>query len=218
MPTKADIPEWIRNNANVVIALFTIVIAVIAGIQACIYSSQLDEMREARRPWIGIKSACVNKASLGVCDSNGPLFDDMKKNRRIEPIRWFVAAIHSGNSPALHAKVTANWCLSERKDDSPPTLADCDNGQVPRKSPERPLIPGGDNQMAVGNYKDAQPLTLEQWQLDAITNKTKSFYLIGRADYTDTKANPHWTSFCLYYSGENFGMSFCRGGQGTDSD
>jgi nucleotidyltransferase/DNA polymerase involved in DNA repair len=47
--------------------------------------------------------------------------------------------------------------------------------------------------------EDAQPLTLEQWQLDAIINKTRTFYLVGRADYADTKANPHWTKFCWYY-------------------
>jgi hypothetical protein len=56
MPTDANnFSEWIRANANVVIAVFTIVIAVIAGIQACIYNSQLTWLRIDERAWLAVK-------------------------------------------------------------------------------------------------------------------------------------------------------------------
>src|SRR5579859_414618 len=55
MPTNAGVSEWIRENANAVIAVFTIVIAVIAGIQACIYNSQLNWTKIVERPWIVVK-------------------------------------------------------------------------------------------------------------------------------------------------------------------
>jgi len=54
MPIEAGIAEWIRQNANPIIAVFTIVIAVIASIQACIYKSQLDSMHLEQRAWVGI--------------------------------------------------------------------------------------------------------------------------------------------------------------------
>jgi hypothetical protein len=55
MPVKAGVAEWIRGNSNAVIALFTIVIAVIAGIQASVYSSQLDWTRIDERAWLAVK-------------------------------------------------------------------------------------------------------------------------------------------------------------------
>jgi hypothetical protein len=55
MAAKREIGEWIRNNANPVIALFTIVIAAIAIIQAFIYKAQLDEMRIDQRAWVAAK-------------------------------------------------------------------------------------------------------------------------------------------------------------------
>ena len=42
-------------TSNRIMALFTVIIAGIGIIQACIYASQLDEMRVDQRAWLGIK-------------------------------------------------------------------------------------------------------------------------------------------------------------------
>jgi hypothetical protein len=55
MPRKTGIAEWMRNNANSVIAIFTVVIAIATILQIFIYTSQLDEMRIDQRAWLAIK-------------------------------------------------------------------------------------------------------------------------------------------------------------------
>jgi hypothetical protein len=127
-------------NPNRIMALFTVVIAFIGALQVAVYSSQLDEMRELRRPWVGASCGAIGTEYKDICLKNGPLFDEMSKSRHIQPIRWYVGAIHSGNSPGLHAKVTANWCLSERHDDSPPELAGCDGGRLQESPIERGFV------------------------------------------------------------------------------
>lgn len=65
MPLKAAIGGWIHGNANAVIALFTVVIAVIAGIQACIYSAQIDWTRIDERAWLAIRFTPFDGPTVG---------------------------------------------------------------------------------------------------------------------------------------------------------
>jgi hypothetical protein len=73
MPLKARL-LWLgrtintHTTANGIMAFFTIIIAVVGGEQACIYQSQLTEMRIGQRPWLKVKFQPLKMAIGGqVC-------------------------------------------------------------------------------------------------------------------------------------------------------
>jgi hypothetical protein len=66
MALKAGISQWIRENANAVIAVFTCVIAAAAVIQVFIYSSQLDWLRVDERAWLAVKFTPFNGPAVNL--------------------------------------------------------------------------------------------------------------------------------------------------------
>jgi hypothetical protein len=205
-----------------------------AASQFTVMRGQLDEMQRQSnaiatqmRPWVALGQACVTTereypsvVSNGIIPNTGcgdfQLFATMYEKKTIEPVKWWTTPIQTGQTPALHTKVTANWCISSNPEDNPPTLNNCRGEAKPIESEVAPIIPGEHTGWQLEDT--IRNLTMEQIGEIAAKNPTKRFYIVGRITYNEPINNvPHWTTFCRYYSPHYpWPLKICKGGNDMD--
>src|SRR5262249_26089245 len=66
MTLAKQIGNWIGVNSNPIIALFTIIIALIGGLQAYIYKLQLRVARVDQRAWVEPASSSTNGKAMNI--------------------------------------------------------------------------------------------------------------------------------------------------------
>jgi hypothetical protein len=120
-------PWWFQEKEPIArftgyVGLFTFVLAVVAGLQTCVLSNQLNEIRDDRRAWLAPISINVVEIASG------------------KPVRLSVSIANSGRTPAtqlIHrfsgqtldvpkgAQVTAQWIKPQIPENS-----SCENGKI----------------------------------------------------------------------------------------
>ena len=205
MPTKTGVSEWIRENANSVIALFTIVIAVVAGIQACIYKSQLDWTRIEERAWLAVKFTPFN----------GPVVN-----------ATLPAPLVIGNTGKTVATKIKGWIffrpvpigatidVSEFTKVSPSSLPEGEpipawtkfdtgvifpNDSIPMLQPVFAKTPAG--------KRTPQPATWDQTLQDQWLRGDIYLALNGKVTYDDASGTHHWTTFCTFFMAPGTGKN-----------
>lgn len=208
MTTKAGIAQGIRDNANVVIAAFTIVIAVIAGIQACIYGSQLTWLRIDERAWLAVKFTpfygpsvnskvlapilTMNTGKTVAKDIEGWIFFrpvpigtmiDLSEYKRVEP-----SSLPSGEPIPAWTKFKTGVIFP--------------NDQLPTPQAAIAKTPAG---------RDApQEFTWDQPSQDQWLRGDIYLALHGKITYKDAAGNPHWTTFCNVFMAPSTGKNVSR--------
>jgi hypothetical protein len=206
--TKAEIGERIRSNANPVIAAFTIVIAVIAGIQAFIYGSQLTWLRIDERAWVAVKFTpfygptvgskvpapmfTMNTGKTVAKDVEGWIFFrpvpiattiDLSEYRRVEP-----SSLPSGEPiPA--------WTTFK-------TGVIFPNDQLPTPQVAIAKTPTGRD--------TPQAFTWDQSSQDQWLRGDIYLALHGKITYNDASGNSHWTTFCNVFMAPNTGKNVSK--------
>jgi hypothetical protein len=174
-------PSWVsrivkclRRNSSVVIALFTIVIAFVGAIQAIIYSSQVNIIRQqliaSVRPYV----------SFPALGSNVPgIYQGKVTSQRVQ-VRWE----NGGGSPTVDGRAsyghTLTFGMAEVTDFTKPDFSDV------------PFVAGP---KSTGNLLVDVPLNA----LDGVEKKKNRAFLWGWLVYRDTfKDTPkHLTEFCI---------------------
>jgi hypothetical protein len=208
MPTKTEIGDWIRNNANVVIALFTIVIAVIAGMTGCIYNSQLNWIRIDERAWLAVKFT--------------PFFGPTVGNKVPAPI----LTMNTGKTVAKDIKgwvffrpvpIATTIDLSDYKKVEASSLPAGEplpawtkfwtgvvfpNDQLPMPQIAIAKTPVGRD--------SPEEFTWDQASQDQWTRGEIYLALHGKITYNDAIGNPHWTTFCATFMAPGTGKMVSR--------
>ena len=180
------------------------------------------------RPWAAISDACVttereypdvvgNRVAQQTGCGNAYVLDDMVAQQSPEALVWWARPVMTGQTPAIHTKVKAIWCVSSKPDDHPPSFDNCMGNRKPGKSEVIPAIPGEHAGWRVDGIIKNE-LSREEIQDIAAKPPRKWFYIIGRIDYLEPmNRHPHWTTFCLFYS-PHFGwpLKYCRAGNDID--
>ena len=207
-------------NPNRAIVVFTAVIALTGFFQWLEMSNagkQTDQtisiLQLQQRPWIAADNSCLMPSrEYGTAAKTGCELSDPKIFSRVQPaekVTWFVQVRNTGNTPAKNAKLEASWCVSDKKEETPPDVANCGAKEV---VPERPVFPNSDPFIAVG----PKEFTLNQEDISDIKNGTCTFYLVGHVDYLEwgNKNSHHETDFCLMYAPHGiYALRYCKGGQ-----
>jgi hypothetical protein len=126
------------------------------------------------------------RAWVGVIKIEGAL----KSNQNFSPTAYFM---NSGRTPALHVRASM--------------------GVVPGVVGREPFLPtwpdngrGSTNQFMPGVlYENSVPMTEDYKKiiesgdfLTELNSGSRTVYVMGRFDYTDTFGEPHWTTFCHF--------------------
>jgi len=207
MPAKT-IREWIRGNSNVIIALFTIIIALIAGIQACIYKSQLDWIAIDERAWLAVKFTPFGGPVVG--------------NRLPAPI----LAVNVGKTVAKNIEgwvsfgpvpISVPLDLSDYKRVEPSSLPEGEpipawarfqtgvifpNDPVPIPQIAFASTPAGKHIPEATMWDQARQ---DEWLRGDIY-----IALHGKFSYEDAAGNKHWTTFCNIFMAPGTGKNVSR--------
>jgi hypothetical protein len=208
MPTKAQIAQGIRENANAVIAIFTIVIAAAAILQVFIYCSQLTWLRIDERAWLAVKFTPFYGPTVG---------------------SKVLAPMFTMNTGKTVAKNVEGWAffrpvpianridLSEYKKVEASSLPGGEplpawtkfwtgvvfpNDQLPTPQIAIAKTPvGSDNPMAFTWDQPSQ----DQWLRGEIY-----LALHGKITYNDAAGNAHWTTFCSIFMAAGTGKNVSK--------
>jgi hypothetical protein len=208
MPTKAEVTQGIRDNANVVIAAFTIIIAVIAGIQAFIYASQLTWLRIDERAWLAVKFT--------------PFYGPAVNSKVLAPILTM-------NTGKTVAKDVEGWIFFRPV----PIATTIDLGEYKRVEPSS--LPSGEPIPAWTTFKTGVIFPNDQLPTPQVAiAKTPAgrdtpeafiwdqpsqdqwlrgdIYLAvhGKITYKDAAGKPHWTTFCNVFMASNTGKNISK--------
>ncbi len=208
MPTKTQIAEWIHGNANAVIAIFTIVIAVIAGIQACIYSSQLTWLRIDERAWPAVKFTPFYGPAVGskvpapiiTMNTGKTVAKDIKGWVFFRPVP-IATPIDLGDYRRAEASSLPSgeplpaWTKFE-------TGVIFPNDQLPTPQAAIAKTPAGRDKPEAFTWD--QP-SQDQWIRGDIY-----LALHGKITYTDAAGNPHWTTFCNIFMAAGTGKNVSK--------
>jgi len=103
-----------------------------------------------------------------------------------------VNVVNTGDSPALHSKVIAEWLT----DVAPPQWPRCHTNNAPTLTKERPLFPkGGDS----GAETHDLNVRISPSDLQAVQGKLKTFYMVGCVFYEDGVGTRYRTQMCMFY-------------------
>jgi hypothetical protein len=183
--TKKDEPEmgaaakvWkgINSNANVVIAIFTVILALIGVVQTMIYFAQLDAMKKDQRPW------------LRVIFTPGTI-------QPLAPIGGTIQLINEGKTPAMglvEGKFEVEKVMNGEKAklDYALPFIDFETGMIVpgQKQEEMPI------RRVAGDAGDVNPLSQSEYD---DFNQLKIFFVVyGTVSYGDFFGTRHWTKFC----------------------
>ncbi len=197
--------------------------------------SSADTARLQLRPWIAATSSCliadsfyrkVHKCQWEWTEKDGPKppIDTFAHIKDREDVRWWVAVINTGQTPALRATLSAGWCVSDKPETSPPILTD--SGCTPYgPTPGRPVFPNADPYMKITRAFSMPPsqyalIRPSEGPQTKLVGQEKFFYLVGESDYftwDDHDPKKHSTHFCLVYDpAPEFSLRYCQGGQTAD--
>jgi hypothetical protein len=208
MPTKAEIAQGIRENANVVIAVFTIVIAAAAILQVCVYRSQLTWLRIDERAWLAVKFT--------------PFYGPAVNNKVLAPILTM-------NIGKTVAKDVEGWIFFRPV----PIATTIDLSEYKRVEPSS--LPSGEPIPAWTTFKTGVIFPSDQLPTPQVaiaktptgSDKPEAFtwdqpsqdqwlrgdiYLAvhGKITYKDAAGNPHWTTFCNVFMAPNTGKNVSK--------
>lgn len=205
MPPKTGVAEWIRANSNIVMAVFTGVIALATIVQVCIYSAQLDEMRVDQRAWLAVKFIPFSGPVVG-STVPAPLFVVNVGKTVAKDIRgWiFFRPVPIGTAIDLgeYKKVESS---SLPTGEPIPAWSKFQTGVIFPGDPVF-MLQAGIARTPVGRSTPEATIwdgpLQEQWVRGDVY-----LALHGKFTYTDAAGNPHWTTFCSTFvapgSGKN---------------
>lgn len=178
-------------NANRVMALFTVVIAFIGVLQACIYSSELDEMRIDQRAWLGVKFVSAQP----ILNSYLPaqlVVNNTGKTPAKNITGEFTAGYLGSDTPIDFRSREELKAAGVKLTEDTPLWGSFSTGVLFPNDPTMlpPFI------LAKGNA--TKPLQV-LWDTTLQGRYTKGEIYIewhGRFDYKDAVGNYHWTQFC----------------------
>jgi hypothetical protein len=163
--------KWLNSGANGVIAIFTIVIAAVAFVQALIYIAQLDNMKTSQRAYAYAKSANIFGAE--------PFPPGAQ--RQVD-----VTFGNSGQTWAKEVSTSSNFYFD--KDGLPPSFV-C---PMQEHSPYILLAPQGETHLL-------KPLSEEQYS--SIVNRKFRFFVCGEILYRDVFGASHRTEYLYQLGG-----------------
>ncbi len=208
MPPKTTITEWIKANANALMAIFTAVIAAATILQVCIYRSQLDEMRIDQRAWLAVKFTMFQPPSLNA-KVPAPIFAiDIGKTVAKDVKGWiFVRPV----------PIATTIDLSEYTRVEPSSLPAGEPIPAWSKFTTGVIYPGDPVPLPrvviastpVGRNVP-EPLTWDQPLQDQWSRGEIYLALHGKFTYNDAAGNSHWTTFCSIFIAANSGKNVSK--------
>jgi hypothetical protein len=208
MSTIARIFEWIRNNANAVIAIFTIVIAGITGIQACIYSSQLDWLRIDERAWLAVKFTPFNGPIVGQKLPAPIVAMNVGRTVAKNIHGWvFFRPVPIGNPLDLseYKRVEAS---SLPEGEPLPAWTKFDTGVI---FPNDPIyLPQAAFASTAVGKASPEATTWDQARQDQWLRGDTYLALNGKVTYDDADGRHHWTTFCNIFLAPASGKNVSR--------
>jgi len=166
-----QVGQWCRDNSSLIVAIFTVVIAIVGIIQAGIYFNQLKVMRMDERAWITV------------------VVDHFKLDPGLSAT---VRIINSGRTVATN--VTYDYILSTRHKPGeveaymlqlPPLMT---KGSVSISTPGFPVT------------MTLPPGMIDESAKQAIRDGSKPLCFFGTIHYFDVFNRKHSTHSCAYYS------------------
>jgi hypothetical protein len=205
MPTRAGMSEWIRDNANAVIAVFTIVIAVIAFIQGLIYNAQLREMRIDQRAWVAVKFTPLAGPVVGQLVPAPIIVVNVGKTVAKNAKGWvFVRPVPI--STTIDVSDPSTLKLSSVAPGEPiPAWTEYENG-VLYPNDVGP-IPGAAMVNTPVGARNPVPTKWDQTLQDKWNNGDIYLAIHGKLTYEDAAGRQHWTTFCFTYVAPTSGKS-----------
>jgi hypothetical protein len=191
--------EWARRNHGPVIAAFTIVLAIVAFIQALIYWKQLDIIRKDQRPWVKVDSpAVVPSPSIDSPELIPPVTIVNAGKTPARPIfsEFFVERLNAENQPTFTGRKVGGFTTGVMYPNVPVTL-----------------------QPGVISYR------ITQSDLPPYEDGKIYFAFYGNVTYSDEFGTPHWSHYCVFMSHtppvgtiRNFNASNCTSYNDTDTN
>ena len=191
MAPRTGIAGWMRSNANSVIAVLTVVIALATVVQIFIYRSQLDEMRIDQRAWLAVKFVPVQ-----------PTVDS--------PFTWPVIINNTGKTPAKNIRglviiryLPADTSIDFRTVEEMRAAGFKQNDTTPlfMRFVTGVLFPNDPTTVNQFTYAQGNANKPEKdiWDSTLQNRYAKGEIYIemnGRFDYDDAAGNAHWTQIC----------------------
>jgi len=191
MSLKAQIAEWIRNNANAVIALFTVVIAAIALLQALIYKAQLRTMRIDQRGWLKFEAAPDKPGDETVSwqISSG------------KPVSYPLRVVNTGKTPVTNVDMRIYVDIVKAEEE--PLLDRVDGGAYPHGHITSGIIfPNSDfKQVVFKPLADTGFHLATDDEVGAIRDGKAYLAVYGIITYDDVFKTHRWTRFCAWVAG-----------------
>lgn len=175
-------PSWVARfenfatrHSSTVVAIFTIILAVIGGIQACIYTKQLDVIRKDQRPWIKVDTAAQDS------------MESIIQNNGINVVMTFR---NLGKTPAQN--VMGRMFAEKVKNGKQAKLDE--SGDAFMKSASGAIFP---------NDPDTSPtkiLSFTPTELEQFRGGHLFVVFYGTFEYYDFFRTKHWTRFCQFHA------------------
>jgi len=172
------------TNAEILIIVFTGVIAITGILGALIFNNQLsvmqgqlDEMREQRRPWINC-TVDITPLQVGA------------------QVQARVQYTNVGQSPAFKVRNMVMATGVERGNPDPAPMVSFPADQIDKITSSGLLLPGSP-MFAWPKLVNGAKIT--QTDLDTIKNGGVVLWLVGRIEYVDGEGQPHFTMFSGFY-------------------
>ena len=188
-----------NNNSGAIMAVLTAVLVSIGGLQACIYSRQLDVIQKDQRPWIKV----TPKAAPEITIENPVVAQTFE-------------IINIGKSPAKD--IAVKYFVEEVKNYSEPEFSASDAGRFSTGIlfPNEPSIDPE-------NGVPKELMHLYQKNYIALTQGQIYFVIYGIATYDDVFGTKHWTKFCRFAAPNlpgthSYSAKKCTDYNNTDND
>lgn len=172
--------------------------------QLVIMDNSLSVMRLQQRPWVQHIAHSLKPSDL--------YREDVKAR---QPIDALIRVHNTGKSPALHAKVLAEWFVdttnADERDEGVHVPKECTLDDVPTTYKGKPLkewLMFPDTVNAGAEYRDN--VSLSDTDLADIRNGAKTLYMTGCAFYSDG-AGSYRTQICMKYDPVRDSPGFIKG-------
>jgi len=174
--------NWNRIFSGTV-ALFTIVLAVVSWYQWRAMRDQLDAMKDAERPWVGIAKLEITPISLKD-------IGDGKLSARIY-------ITNAGGRPASNLQFPLGWVIAGSFPQDPAFPGE-------KRGNRALLVPGATTWSSLN-------LGFTQDTIREIEGGKVTFYIFAKATYQDTITERiYWTTTCYYYVPEHTSYLNCE--------
>ncbi|HXC42318.1 MAG TPA: hypothetical protein VNY51_02215 [Candidatus Dormibacteraeota bacterium] len=202
---KASIAKWFRDNSNPFIAAFTLVIAVATIMQACIYHSQLQEMRIDQRAWLAVKFTAFASPVLNAKVPAPVVVMNIGKTVAKNLDGWiFFRPVPIGTTIDL-TEPAALKPSSLPAGQPIPAWTKFGTGVIYPTDPV--MLPQALMVNTPVGETIPRPLVWDQSLQDQWTRGDIYIALHGRFTYDDAAGNSHWTTFCSLWVAANSGKN-----------